>query len=348
MFRHIPSVMPLASAILLLLNGVTHATPPLPKQPAPPLPEVDASDNHGLDASPASARLGTRNATDGHACCTNCGCASSGEHGCCKACTCKEKKAASAKAVNAYKGVYYANDFSYLCDPCYGDCLLGDQLKRLAVGDCWTVDVGGEYRMRFHSEQNIRNSGAVVNNLGLTGNDDDFLLHRTRLFVNAEYGSHFRFYGEMLDAVSEFETNPVTRPIEENRADMQNLFAEVRGVEVGGGKLTARIGRQEILLGNQRLVSPLDWANTRRTFEGGRVIWQGDNWDLDGFWLRPMKRDAAHREKLDAPNLDRQMYGVYGTYKGLCRDHLEAYWLALDYEDVGPSGFRYDTLGARY
>ena len=30
-------------------------------------------------------------------------------------------------------------------------------------------------------EQNIRG-------LGLTGNDDDFLLQRTRLFVNAKYG----------------------------------------------------------------------------------------------------------------------------------------------------------------
>ena len=254
----------------------------------------------------------------------------------------------SAAVGGAYKGVFYANDYSYLCDPCYGDWHLGDRLKRIPVGNCWTVDVGGQYRMRMHREQNIRNSAAVPNGLGLTGNDDAFLLHRTRLFVNAEYGQNVRLYAEMLDANSELERNARPRPIEENRADMQNLFGEIRGIGLGNGTIGARIGRQEILLGNERLVSPLDWANTRRTFEGARVMWQGANWDVDAFWLRPMKRNQAHRTQLDAPNLNRQLYGTYATYKGLCRDSLEVYWLALDYEDVGANGIRYDTIGSRY
>jgi hypothetical protein len=251
------------------------------------------------------------------------------------------------QVAGAHKGVFYANDFSYLNDPNYCGWHLGDNLKRINVGNCWVVDAGGQYRMRYHSEHNFRNTAVVPNNLGLTGASDDFLLHRTRLYLNAEYGSHFRFYGEMLDAVSNYESF-APRPIEENRTEMQNMFAEVKGIHVGRGTVGARIGRQEVLLGAQRLVSPLDWANTRRTFDGARVAWQGDSWDIDGMWLRPMKRNAAHRTKLDAPNLNRQLYGVYANYKGLCRDNLEAYWLALDYEDVGPSGIRYDTIGARY
>ena len=258
--------------------------------------------------------------------------------------------AAIAKKVSgAYKGVFYANDFSYLNDACYDDWHLGDNLKRVNIGNCWIVDVGGQFRLRYHDEQNINNAPAAVvpNNLGLTGVDDDFLLQRTRLYLNAEYGSHFRFYGEMLDAVASGNVG-AARPIEENRTDVQNLFAEVKGINAGRGTVGARIGRQEVILGAQRLVSPLDWANTRRTFDGARVMWKGDNWDIDGMWLRPMKRDAAHRTKLDAPNLDRQLYGVYANYKGLCRDKLELYWLALDFEDVGASGFRYDTVGGRY
>ncbi|MBI2480847.1 MAG: alginate export family protein, partial [Planctomycetia bacterium] len=250
------------------------------------------------------------------------------------------RKAAAA----SHKDPFYANDFSYLCDSGCCPTYLGDRLKRLAVGDCWTVDVGGQYRLRFHNEQNINNTAAVPNFAGLTGDDDDFLLHRTRLYLNAEYGSHFRFYGEMLDALSELGNGP-PRPIEENRTDVQNLFVEFKGYDVGSGLVGARLGRQEIALGAQRLVTPFDWANTRKTFDGARVMWKGDNWDIDGIWLRPMNRDAAHVRTLDSPNLNRQLYGVYGTYKNLCRDNLETYWLALDYEDVGPSGFRYATLG---
>lgn len=262
-------------------------------------------------------------------------------------CTCQQL---AKKVAGAYKGVFYANDFSYLSDPGYCDWHLGDRLKRMPLGDCWLVDVGGQYRMRAHFERNIRNSGAVPNALGLTGNDDDFLLQRTRLYVNSEYGSHFRFFAEMLDAESSFERNAPPRPIEENRYEVQNLFWELRGLDVGRGTFGARVGRQELLLGAERLISPLDWANTRRTFEGARVMWSGPQWDVDGFWVRPMKRNAAHREKLDAPNLQRQLYGVYATYKGFCRDKAEVYWLALDYEDfpAGTGGIRYDTLGARY
>ncbi len=252
------------------------------------------------------------------------------------------RKAAAA----SHKGVFYDNDFSYLYNAGGCDTYLGDRFKRLSVGDCWTVDVGGQYRMRYHHEQNINNT-AIPNFLGLTGDDNNFLLHRTRLYLNAERGEHFRFYGEMLDAVSNNGIGP-PRVIEENRTELQNLFIELRNYELGQGTIGARVGRQEIILGAQRLVSPLDWGNTRRTFDGARVMWQGDNWDIDGIWLRPLHRDPAHRTKLDAPNLDRQLYGLYGTYKGLCRDNLEVYWLALDYEDVGPSGFRYDTLGSRY
>jgi hypothetical protein len=77
-------------------------------------------------------------------------------------------------------------------------------------------------------------------------------------------------------------------------------------------------------------------------------MWKGANWDIDGFWLRNLKRNRGNVAKLDGTNLDRQLYGLYGTYKGLCRDNLETYWLALDYEDVGANGFRYDTIAARY
>ena len=298
---------------------------------APPVPPSTDNDlYYARSATPApgsSGECGKGNGKDG------CDCA-----------------ALAGKVSGAYKVEFFANDFSYLDSPCYDGWHIGDNLKRMRIGKCWTVDVGGQYRMRFHREQNIRNSANVVNGLGLTGNDDDFLLHRTRFYVNAEYGTHFRFYGEMLDADSAFEKNALPRAIEENRSDMQNMFVEFRGFDMGPGTLGARIGRQELLFGAQRLVSPLDWANTRRTFEGARLMWKGENWDVDGIWVRPMRRTAANRTKLDPPNLNRQLYGVYATYKGLCRDNLETYWLAIDYEDfpAGSTGIRYDTIGSRY
>jgi hypothetical protein len=255
-----------------------------------------------------------------------------------------EKQAKLQQAVaGAYKNVFYENNFDYLCDPCYSSRVLGDQLKRLSVTDGVIVDVGGQYRLRHHSERNFRNGAPY--GPGLTGFDDDFLLHRTRLYVNAEVGTRFRFYGEMLDAVSNYE-ELTPRPIEENRTDIQNLFGDFLLLDGCRGSLTARLGRQELQYGSQRLISPLDWANTRRTFDGGQLLWKGTNWNVDALWTRPLqRRNPDYLTRLDAPAWDEELYGLFSTYKGLDNGSIDLYWLAYDNHAIG---FLYDTLGARW
>lgn len=256
---------------------------------------------------------------------------------------CEKQRALRNAAATAYKDPFYLNTFDYLRDPSYQGWNLGDRFKRTGFDDWAAVDVGGQYRLRQHTERGIRNTAGVPNGLGLTGADDDFLLHRTRLFLNAELGNRVRFYGEMLDAVSQFEDYR-PRGIEENRAELQNLFLDVvlLDASVSSGTLTARVGRQELLYGSQRLISPLDWANTRRTFEGAKLIWEGETWDVDALWVRPLRRLV---KELDPPDLDRQIYGLFSTYKGWERDKADVYWLAYENTQLD---FRYDTLAGRY
>ena len=254
------------------------------------------------------------------------------EQSCCPA---EKRKALAKSAAAAYKGVFYDNNFEFLCDPCYDGCLLGERWKRNSCHDCWMVDVGGEYRFRYHGERNHRG-------LGLTGRDDDFLLHRVRLFANAEYGDSARIYAEMIDAHSQFETfNP--RPIEENRVDILNLFADAKLLDVCRGELWARIGRQELLYDAQRTVSPLDWANTRRTFEGVKVLWKGTDWDIDAFYVQPVQVAPYAFDDVDQ---SQELMGVYSTYKGCTNQKSNLYYLRLNETDGTP--FHFDTFGARW
>ena len=254
----------------------------------------------------------------------------------------REKMAKLEKQViGSHKALFYNNDFSYLFDACYRDWHLGDHLKRRCLGDWGVLDIGGQYRLRHHSERNMRG-------LGLTGRDDDFLLHRWRLYANTEIGSSLRFYAEMIDAQSNYEEF-APRPIEENRFDMLNLFADARLYDGCRGDLWARVGRQELLYGSQRLVSPLDWANTPRTLEGGKLFWKGEDWDVDAFWVRPMN---VRREEFDAPDQSQEFMGVYATTKRWKDRTLDLYWLRyLETDDTlapGVAPFQFDTLGARW
>lgn len=247
---------------------------------------------------------------------------------------CDSKKlAALTKAVKtSHKGLFYKNKFDYLCDPCYCDWWPGDALKRNCYGGWLRWDIGGQFRMRHHVETNHRG-------LGLTGRDDNFLLYRTRLYANVEMGDMFRVYAEMIDAESNYE-NFGPRPIEVNRADMLNLFGDVKLWDNGRGKLWARVGRQELLYGQQRVVSPLDWANTRRTFEGAKVFWEGENWNYDAFWTRPV---APVANRFDSPLQAQEFMGTFTTYKGIEDETLDFYYLRFN---NATAGIKFDTAGA--
>ncbi|MCY2991772.1 MAG: alginate export family protein [Planctomycetota bacterium] len=267
-------------------------------------------------------------------------------------CSCAKMQALKKAVAASHKGVFYDNKFDYLCDPCYDGWALGDQLKRLAVGDLITVDVGGQYRLREQSEREMRNmlysppGGTARPTGGLTGHSDDFLLQRTRLYVNTEIGERVRVYVETLDAQSAHQKF-APRANEVNRWELQNLFGDFVMLEDCGGKLTARLGRQELLYGSQRIISPLDWANTRRTFDAGKLMWKGTDWDIDAFWARPLRREF---ERLDPSNENRELYGIYSTYKGWGKDTLDLYWLLEDWHEypATPPGFDYQTAGGRY
>ncbi len=249
-------------------------------------------------------------------------------------CDAKKMAALKKQVATAYKGLFYENNFGYLCDPCYNDFHLGEGLKRNCLGDWGVLDVGGQYRARLHNERHIRS-------FGLTGRNDDFLLHRTRLYANLEAGERVRVFAEYIDAESNYENFP-PRNIEVNRSDLLNLFGDGKLLKGDCGDLWVRVGRQELLYGQQqRLVSPLDWANTRRTFEGVKAFWKGADWDLDAFWTRPVIVNPTH---FDSPDQHQEFSGAYATYKGIENRTTALY--ALRYLDTdGPTPFEFNTFG---
>jgi hypothetical protein len=253
----------------------------------------------------------------------------------------KKEEELKKKVAGAFKPLFFDNDYSYLKDPDYKDSLIGDSLKakKACVG---TLDIGGEQRVRYHNEKNHRQLGPLQ---GLTGVDDNFYLSRTRLFTNWKVNDDIRFYSEFLHADSGGQ-DFAPRLIEVDRHDFLNLFADVRLLGDKDCSLTTRIGRQELLYGNERLVSPLDWGNTRRKFDGVKLFGKQKDWKIDGFWVQPTELDANREffDDFDRPDDQVQLYGLYLGNAKTGVGTAEIYYLALDDER---RFFRYDTIGMR-
>ena len=255
-----------------------------------------------------------------------------------KSCTkCKKK---SKPVPNPYKGEFYDNNFNYLENPCNTQHNIGDFMKRRHLGRSVVFDVGGEYRLRHAYEDILQRR-------------NDYLLHRTRIYGNVQAGDWFRFYIEAIDAVTNYEDKPV-RPIDENRFDALNLFGDLKFLTNECGDLWFRGGRQELLYGAQRLVSPLNWGNTRRTFDGFKLYWRGTDWNVDGFWTRPVsvwQHLPPVNTKFDHPTGSQEFAGLYITRQGLKNANLEFFFLryadALPMPPVSAVNFNYNTLGMR-
>ena len=237
-------------------------------------------------------------------------------------------------AAKAYKGLFYANDFSYLNDSYDGPVYFGDNWKNLADG---RLSIGGEYRYRYHSEQGMGQQAGFTR---FQDTDNEFGLMRLRLFANYKVSDRLRLYAEGIYAdVSHSNDEYIPRGIDRNYGDFLNLFADVKITD----NTNIRIGRQELLFGAQRLISPLDWANTRRTFEGVRMTSKFDDWTFDGFWTQPVQ---IIRNEFDRSNEEVDFYGMYLNYSGWENANLDLYYLGFN-NDTNGGTFNIDTFGTR-
>lgn len=254
------------------------------------------------------------------------------------------KKPAANPCLTSHKGLFYQNDFSYLNSPDYCGCCLGDSLKLMPVDPCghWgTIDVGGQLRLRYHHE---RGMGQEPGATRFEDTTNDFLLTRLRTYVNWQIDQDVRFYMEGIYADVTADEDYVYRPTDCNYGDFLNLFVDLKLTN----QSTVRLGRQELLYGNQRLVSPLDWSNTRRTFDGVKWIYTDGDWSVDTFFTHLVVVDPSNFDKSD---YQQRFYGTYAVYSGRENSKLDLYYLGYDNDSVGgpaaSDDFSLHTLGAR-
>jgi len=195
-------------------------------------------------------------------------------------------------------------------------------LKFIPLNEKETVflSIGGQARGRLESWSNFGFGGAG-------SRDDTFGLLRLRFHGDLVAGRHFRLFAEGKSALATGRDLPGgLRTLDVDTIALQNAFLDF-SVPFQEGSFTVRTGRQELQFGKQRLVSPLDWANTRRTFDGFRGILKQGNWRVDGFWTRSVRTQKYSFNQNDSGS---DLFGLYAIGKLPAKLAVDLYWLGLD------------------
>lgn len=244
----------------------------------------------------------------------------------------------------AHKKLLYNSDFTYITDSPELATDLGDALKQLEVGAWGTLDVGGQLRMQYNHEVGMA-QGLGPATVRFQDYDTDHWLTRLRLLNNWKIDDSLRVFveGHYAGTTSD-DGNYVPRSFDANYGDFLNAFVDVSPWE----GVTFRVGRQELIYGAERTMSVTNWQNSRRTFEGARMLTTFDNWSVDLFYTAFVPVSPTD---LDEADWKMPFYGCYSTYTDSPGNLIDLYYIGYDNRHEGEpiaTDFSLHTFGTRY
>ena len=204
-----------------------------------------------------------------------------------------------------------------------------------------------EERVRFES----RNNNFDFNQKVKTVNDSSWLLQRARLGVKFAATDWLTFY---VQGQSAFEFGNARPKVPgalgaegDNPIDLYQAW-----IRLGDKNFNATIGRQLLSYGDERLVGAFDWNNLGRSFDGVKVHYGTDTWNIEAFTSSVVvqKRDVFDQSDLfDGNDTGRgQIFsGLYFSSTGLIPVQTTDFYAFELHEDYKTGDTDFVTLGTR-
>lgn len=150
---------------------------------------------------------------------------------------------------------------------------------------------------------------------------------RVSVFIQAQ---DVRFWGEEENTLSDFSADAL---------DLHQGWIEFHAR--ADGPLVFRVGRQEAVYGEQRLVGAVDWTPQGRAFDGVRARWDEEPIAVD-FFAFQVSEASSGPDRVDATFL-----GGHLAWRGDAGRTAEGYLFHLR-DGVPGAETRESTVGARY
>lgn len=209
-----------------------------------------------------------------------------------------------------------------------------------ALAELQNVAVGGSLRIRGDYFDFGKQNGTHVNS-------ESIVEERVRLNVKADFTENvnafveFDSYGWWGD---NFRSNYLTGVDKAPTTNEANIFqAYVEANNMWGTNLRARIGRQEITLGNGWLLGNNDTMAFYYglSFDALRLTYATDLFRIDAIASKLADASPAQEDG------DTDFYTVYGSYLGIENVTLDAYWMFIRDAAVAPGSRETHTFGLR-
>lgn len=198
-------------------------------------------------------------------------------------------------------------------------------------------DIGANYRVRFEDKLGAGTTDAGSNwdfsRRALDDNNNAYLL--SRLMPRVAYtGKRVAFTLEARSSYSlgdeRYNATAAGKGLTDRDAgvDLHQAF-----LFLGNHKefpLSLRIGRQELVYGDQRLVGHFRWGNNARTFDAVKVRWQNSIFGVDLFTGGVVYTDSGNFNKANSQD---HFSGAYFNFPTLLKNEItEAYFFARNVE----------------
>jgi hypothetical protein len=241
---------------------------------------------------------------------------------------------ASAQVASPFRPERFDDDWS---DVSEANAPYGAQFKNIEIIDDITVSFGGDARWRFSYLDSPR--------LGIGTEADSWLLQRLLLHADLHFADHARAFVQV--GAHDGIDRALPSASDDNQIDVQQAFFDIYA-PLADGRLTFRLGRQELSLG-PRFATTRDSVNVRQRHDLVRLIYAAGAWRADLFGGSPVVDERGSFD--DEADVGQDFYGVR-VQRAFAASTLDLYVYELDRDTATLTGVSANddrvSLGARW
>ena len=194
-------------------------------------------------------------------------------------------------------------------------------------------DLGGQFRARLEIKDNFATPGQPGQvDFRKNGGDanNTYLLLRQRVHV----GYNSDWFSAFVEGQESSSTGDKRNPnLESDLFDLHQAYVNLGNLQQF--PLTAKVGRQELAYGDERLVGAFDWNNIGRVFDAVKLRYQDENFWVDTFASRVV---IPRDNEFDTSNDYDFLSGIYGSTRNLLPwQDTQIYFLARNVSEGSPN-----------